>query len=110
MQISRSQIKWFKHNDMEDLEKVLQELKAENLRKNKPLSRQFIVVEGIYANCGDICPLVELIELKKKYKYRLIVEESMSIGTLGAHGAGVCDFYGVPVTILFLLTHIGNSS
>jgi serine palmitoyltransferase len=71
MQISRSQIKWFKHNDMEDLEHVLKDIKAENLRKKKPLSRQFIVVEGIYANCGDICPLVELIELKKKYKVYL---------------------------------------
>jgi serine palmitoyltransferase len=104
MQISRSQIKWFKHNDMEDLEHVLQDLKAENLRKKKPLSRQFIVVEGIYANCGDICPLVELIELKKKYKYRLIVEESMSIGVLGPSGAGVCDHFGISV---FLLNYLG---
>ena len=57
------------------------------------MTRQFIVVEGIYANSGDICPLPELVELKLKYKYRLLVEESMSMGVLGSRGAGVSNHF-----------------
>lgn len=82
---------------MEDLERVLAEVKAENIRKKKSLSRQFIMVEGLYANTGDVCPLPQLIALKNKFKYRIIIEESMSMGTIGSRGAGVCDYYGIPV-------------
>eukprot|EP00842_Homolaphlyctis_polyrhiza_P000089 jgi/Hompol1/1080/HPOL_001376-RA len=95
VQISRSHVFWFKHNDMQDLERVLRKVQAAYAKK--PLSRRFIVVEGLYANIGDICPLPELIALKKQYKYRLIVEESMSLGVLGSRGAGVSDYFGVKV-------------
>ncbi|KAI8824289.1 pyridoxal phosphate-dependent transferase [Fimicolochytrium jonesii] len=95
IQVSRSVVKYFKHNDMEDLERVLKQVQQESLKKKKPLTRQFIVVEGLYVNHGDICPLPKLIELRNKYKYRLIVEESMSLGVLGPRGAGVCDHYGI---------------
>ncbi|TPX59515.1 hypothetical protein PhCBS80983_g02383 [Powellomyces hirtus] len=98
LRISRSIVKYYKHNDMQDLERVLQQLAKERKLKKKPLTRQFIVVEGLYADHGDICPLPELIELKNKYKYRLILEESFSIGVLGDRGAGVCDHYGIPAT------------
>ncbi|KAJ1336823.1 hypothetical protein BSLG_006926 [Batrachochytrium salamandrivorans] len=94
LQISRSQIKWFKHNDMADLERVL--FKVQEDCAKKPLTRRFIVVEGLYVNLGDICPLPELVALKNKYKYRLIVEESMSFGVLGSRGAGVADHFGIP--------------
>uniref|UniRef100_A0A1I8JQF8 Aminotran_5 domain-containing protein n=1 Tax=Macrostomum lignano TaxID=282301 RepID=A0A1I8JQF8_9PLAT len=52
--------------------------------------RKFIVVEGLYVNCGDICPLGELVKLKYKYKVRLL-------GTLGATGRGICEEAGVSV-------------
>jgi serine palmitoyltransferase len=47
MQVSRSTVKWFKHNDMADLERVLREVQQELKRKKAPLTRQFIVVEGV---------------------------------------------------------------
>ncbi|KND01689.1 serine C-palmitoyltransferase LCB1 [Spizellomyces punctatus DAOM BR117] len=95
LQISRSTVKYFKHNDMEDLEKVLEGIQRDQIEKKKPLTRRFIVAEGLYANHGDICPLPKLLELKNKYKYRLILEESFSLGVLGTRGAGVCDHFGV---------------
>ncbi|TPX51389.1 hypothetical protein SeMB42_g00487 [Synchytrium endobioticum] len=96
VEISRSHVKFFKHNDMEDLARVLEEIKRDELKKRKPLARKFIVVEGLYANYGDIAPLPRLIELKTKYKYRLIIEESMSFGVLGKRGAGITDHFDVP--------------
>ncbi|KAI8070408.1 pyridoxal phosphate-dependent transferase [Gongronella butleri] len=95
VQISRSNIRWFKHNDMDDLERVLQEIHKDTLRNKKRLTRRFIVTEGLFANIGDICPLPQLIELKKKFKYRLILDESESIGVLGRRGKGVTDHFGV---------------
>lgn len=56
-----------------------------------------MVVEGIYANTANICPLARLVELKYRYKVRLIVEESMSFGILGKKGCGVTDHFDIPV-------------
>lgn len=49
-------------------------------------------------NSGDICHLPELVELKSEYKIRLFVDESISFGTLGHHGKGVTEYFGIPVT------------
>lgn len=46
--LSRSKVKMFKHNDMKDLESLLEEVRKEDLRKKKALNRRFIVVEAIY--------------------------------------------------------------
>ncbi|KAI8927732.1 pyridoxal phosphate-dependent transferase [Entophlyctis helioformis] len=96
MHISRSNIRWFKHNDMKDLERVLKKVQADFA--NKPLTRRFIIAEGLYANLGDICPLPDLVALKHKYKFRLILEESMSFGVLGSRGAGAADMFNIPAT------------
>jgi serine palmitoyltransferase len=110
IQISRSQIRWFKHNDMDDLERILKEIKKQREEQRLPVIRQFIIVEGLYANCGDVCPLPELIELKQKYKYRLMVDESMSFGTIGSKGAGVCDYYGMPaINVDIIISTLSNS-
>jgi len=42
-----------------------------------------------------MCPLPKILELKKKYKFYQFVDEAHSIGALGPHGRGVCDFFGV---------------
>ncbi|XP_015258752.1 PREDICTED: serine palmitoyltransferase 1 [Cyprinodon variegatus] len=63
LQASRSFIKYFKHNDMEDLERLLKEQELEdqkNPRKAR-VTRKFIVVEGMYINTADICPLPQLV-------------------------------------------------
>lgn len=96
---SRSQIKYFKHNDMDDLERLLLEqveLDQKNPRKAK-VTLKFLIVEGLYINHGDICPLPKLVELKAKHKVRLFVDEGSSFGVLGKMGRGVTEHFGVPV-------------
>ncbi|ORE05149.1 PLP-dependent transferase [Rhizopus microsporus var. microsporus] len=95
VQISRSIVRFYKHNDMEDLERVLNEIQAEHIKHKKRLTRRFIVTEGLFANFGDIAPLDKLVEIKKKFKYRLILDESQSIGVLGKRGAGLTDLYNI---------------
>lgn len=95
---SRSVIKFFKHNDLDDLERVLKEQEAEDLRnpKKAKVTRRFLVVEGLYLNHGDICNLPKMVEWKYKYKYRIFIDESVSFGTLGATGRGVTEYYNIP--------------
>jgi serine palmitoyltransferase len=97
---SKSRVKLFRHNDMTDLERLMSEQAAADKRdpKRAKNTRQFVIVEGIYINYGDTCPLPKLVELKYKYKVRLFVDESISFGTLGSHGRGVTEFYKVPIS------------
>lgn len=106
LQASRSFIKYFKHNDMEDLERLLKEQEIEdqkNPRKARVI-RRFILVEGLYINTADICPLPELVKLKYKYKVRIFLEESMSFGVLGEHGRGVTEHFGVNIDDIDLIS------
>ncbi|KAG5520077.1 hypothetical protein PMAC_001153 [Pneumocystis sp. 'macacae'] len=94
IQISRSTIRWFDHNDFSSLENVLEDIRIDQMMSHRPLARRFIIVEGLSETFGDICNLAKIIELKKKYKYRLILDESWSFGTLGKSGRGVTEYYG----------------
>ncbi|KAF9378123.1 serine palmitoyltransferase component [Podila verticillata] len=95
-QISRSVIRWYKHNDMADLERVLESINKESrANKKRPLTRRFIVTEALFQNYGDIAPLDKIMELKHKYKYRVILDESNSFGLLGKTGRGLTEVYNV---------------
>lgn len=59
--------------------------------------RRFIIVEAIYVNTGEMCPLREIIELRKRYKLRLILDESVSFGALGSHGRGLTEHLNINV-------------
>lgn len=93
LQISRSTVRWYEHNDMEDLERVLSRVVKEG--RGKPLTRRFIVTEGLFENVGDVVDLPKLIELKLKYKFRTILDETWSYGILGRTGKGVTEHQNV---------------
>jgi serine palmitoyltransferase len=54
-----------------------------------------LIAEAIYLNTGEMCPLRELVELRKKYKLRMILDESITFGTLGANGRGLTEHLNV---------------
>lgn len=83
---------------MHDLERVLEDIRIDDLTHRKRLTRRFIVTEGIFSNHGDVTPLDRLVELKDKFKYRLILDESLSIGVVGKHGGGLTDLYNIKAT------------
>jgi len=53
------------------------------------------MVEGIYSMEGAICKLKDIVQVCKKYKAYLYVDEAHSIGALGKTGRGVCEHTGV---------------
>ena len=95
LQNSRSTVRFYRHNDMQALEELLLQLERERRKKKLPLTRRFIVTEGLFENDGVIADLPKLIELKKKFKYRLYLDENFSFGVLGAHGRGLTEHYGI---------------
>ncbi|KAK2763683.1 serine palmitoyltransferase component [Emmonsiellopsis sp. PD_33] len=93
IQISRSAVRWYEHNDMKDLERVLSRITKE--QKNKPLTRRFIITEGLFETTGDMVDLPAIVELKLRYKFRLILDESSSFGVLGRTGRGITEHQNV---------------
>lgn len=61
MQISRSTVRWYKHNDMEDMERVVQKVIKEQAKK--PLTRRFIVTEGLFEHTGDAVNLPKVVRI-----------------------------------------------
>ncbi|MCK5550430.1 MAG: aminotransferase class I/II-fold pyridoxal phosphate-dependent enzyme [Hyphomicrobiaceae bacterium] len=86
--LSRATTLAFRHNNLEDLEKVLKE----NRSKHK---NTLILTEGLYSMDGDFPDLPRLIEIKKRFGCWLMVDEAHSLGVLGKTGRGVAEHYGV---------------
>lgn len=106
--LSRSKTHWFNHNDIKDLTRILQALQADEAFNTK--HRVFVVVEGIYANHGDIVNLPEIMKLKQTYPFRIVLEESCSFGVLGRSGRGVTEHFGVSVADVELIcASLGNA-
>jgi 8-amino-7-oxononanoate synthase len=78
----------FPHNDYDALESILGD------RRHR-YNRVLIVIEGVYSTDGDIPELPKFIELKKRYKALLMVDEAHSIGVLGEHGRGIGEMFNV---------------
>ena len=74
----------FKHNDMESLEKQLKRIE----KRRKPNSSVLLVTEGVFGMTGDLGKLREIIALKEKYDFRILVDDAHGFGTLGDDGSG----------------------
>lgn len=77
----------YKHNDMADLERVLQRCEPDKVK--------LIIVDGVFSMEGDLCKLPEIVELKKKYNASIMVDEAHGLGVFGRNGRGVCDHFGL---------------
>ncbi|QDS77207.1 hypothetical protein FKW77_002715 [Venturia effusa] len=109
--LSGAMVTTFKHNNMADLEHVLRESISEGqARTHRPWKKILVAVEGLYSMEGTMCNLPGLIELKKKYKFNLFVDEAHSVGGLGPNGKGVCDYFGIdPAEIDILMGTLTKS-
>ncbi|WP_242094718.1 aminotransferase class I/II-fold pyridoxal phosphate-dependent enzyme [Aestuariivivens sediminicola] len=87
LSMAKSNFEKFSHNNMEDLELKLKELSTHK--------RIFVIVEGIYSMDGSILDLPNLILLKKKYEFFLVIDEAHSFGILGKTGRGVNEHFGI---------------
>ena len=87
-QLSRAKIRYFRHNDPEDLRRVLQEI-------TDPDARILVCVEGVYSADGDLGPLKEVVAAARERRALVLVDEAHSFLVAGPNGRGVCEAEGV---------------
>src|SRR5215213_10726642 len=83
----------FKHNDMEDFDKQMQ--RASALVQKQGTGGILVITEGVFGMAGDQGKLKEIVDLKNKYEFRLLVDDAHGFGTLGNTGAGAGEAQGV---------------
>lgn len=80
------------HNDMKNFEKQLE--RATKLSQ-KTGGGILVITEGVFGMAGDLGKLDEIVELKKKFKFRILVDDAHGFGTMGATGAGTAEHFNV---------------
>lgn len=78
----------FPHNDYEALDRTLSEIRSK-------YRRVLIIVEGVYSMDGDFSNVPEFIAVKKRHRAMLMIDEAHSFGTMGEHGRGMAEYFGI---------------
>jgi 8-amino-7-oxononanoate synthase len=84
--LSFGKVKKYRHNDMEDLERVLKDCKGYG---------KLVIVDGVFSMEGDIADLPAIVKLAKAYDARVMVDDAHGIGVLGKGGRGTAEHFGV---------------
>lgn len=92
----------FRHNDAADLERRM-------LRLGERAREAIIIVEGIYSMLGDVAPLVEIVDIKRRLGGYLLVDEAHSFGVMGEHGRGLAEALGVEQDVDIILGTFSKS-
>lgn len=85
--LSYATVQRYRHNDMADLEKRLAELPVD--------AGKLIVTDGVFSMSGDIARLPDIVELGKKYRARVMVDDAHGFGVLGEGGRGTASYFGL---------------
>ena len=77
----------YKHNDMNDLERVISRLPLE--------AGKLIVTDGVFSTTGEIVDLPNLVRVAKKYNARILVDDAHAVGVVGKGGRGTASYFGL---------------
>lgn len=86
--LSKAGHRSFPHNDFASLDRLLVDLRGQ-------YRRVVVALEGVYSMDGDYPDLPRFLEIKKRHRALLYVDEAHSVGTMGARGRGICEHFGV---------------
>jgi 8-amino-7-oxononanoate synthase len=84
--LSFGEIQKFRHNDMDDLERVLDSAKGKG---------KLIIVDGVFSMEGDLADLPGIVRLSKAYGARIMVDDAHAIGVFGKGGRGTAEHFGL---------------
>jgi len=85
--LSHGELRRFRHNDPENLDKVLKEI--------GPNHGKLVIVDGVFSMEGDIAPIPEISKVCRKHGARLMVDDAHATGVLGKHGRGTCEHFNL---------------
>jgi glycine C-acetyltransferase len=83
----------FPHNDMESLEKRLQQASSDGD------AAKLVVADAVFSMDGDVINFPKLVELCRKYNAWLMIDEAHSVGVLGKRGTGIEEHFNMPGTV-----------
>ena len=93
--LSSAKLVRFKHNDVADLQKRLEQF------SDHPGCR-LIAVDGVYSMTGELAPVDEIVAVAKSYNASVLVDEAHAVGTVGPHGRGAAALYNALDDVEFL--------
>lgn len=82
----------FRHNDIVDCERVLARACAEAETKGGGV---LLITEGVFGMTGALGILDQIAALKKKYQFRIMIDDAHGFGVMGEHGRGTSEHFGV---------------
>ena len=88
VRLSGAKLRVFKHNDLEDLERILQWAARRE-------GHTLVITESVFSMDGDLAPILNLVELKEKYGTWLMVDEAHATGLFGKGRRGLIEEFGV---------------
>ena len=95
IRLSRAKCFVYKHNDMADLRRVIQEAdKSRAGESASPVPRKLIVTDAVFSMDGDLANLPELLRVAKENDSLLMIDEAHATGVLGKTGRGLAEHYG----------------
>ncbi|MFA5474982.1 MAG: glycine C-acetyltransferase [Acholeplasmataceae bacterium] len=96
VRLSKAKRAIFKHADIEDLKRVLEETKGQ-------YEQTLIITDGVFSMDGDIAKLPEIVELAKKYQALTYVDDAHGSGVLGDRGRGTVDHFNLHGEVDFVV-------
>ncbi|HWE33574.1 MAG TPA: 8-amino-7-oxononanoate synthase [Solirubrobacteraceae bacterium] len=98
--LSRSEVFVYEHGDLDHLAWGIQQAEGRGA---------LIVTDGVFSMDGDVAPLVELVELARRHRLRLVVDDAHGTGVLGPHGRGSCAEAGVDQEVDVIVGTLGKA-
>jgi glycine C-acetyltransferase len=95
--LSKAEVRFFKHNRPDELERKLQGSSGKKL----------VIVEGVYSMDGDVCRLPEVVDIARRHDARVMIDEAHSTFIYGENGRGVAEAFGLEDRIDI---HVGTLS
>lgn len=95
------QVVKYAHSDMDDLERVLSRLPED--------AGKLIITDGVFSMSGDLCKLPEIVDLARKYKARILIDDAHGVGMVGDCGRGTANHFGLEDEVDIIMTTFSKS-
>jgi 7-keto-8-aminopelargonate synthetase and related enzymes len=92
---------FFKHNDVDDLRRVLAQC--------SPKKAKLVAVDGVFSMEGEICPLPQIVTLCREFNARLAVDDAHALGILGDRGQGTSAHFGITDKVDLIIATFSKS-
>jgi 8-amino-7-oxononanoate synthase len=109
VRLAGAKLRVFKHNDLDDLERILKWAEEQNRRPNSETRNVLVVTESVFSMDGDRAPLKEIVELKEKHGAWLIVDEAHATGLFGKRRSGLIEHLGLSGQVEIQMGTLGKA-